>query len=285
MLKKGKKIKVIMALAIMWTIIWMGSTTVHAQSVGEVNPNDTKETAQLIQASKETAQQAAAGQRTDQYVVDGYTSLNDIDWYKVFLTKGKQYVTCNSFDYNFWVYDEYNNLLMKESYSRSSHGPRAYSFEVNADGYYYIKVQGILSSSESYILSVGDPTYAIAHCQVNLGSINMSNKNDYNCLIDLSDNDVIPEGAVVYDISLRGTRTSNASFATINNITQNTKITLGPSFHAYNIAAKNLKADSRWEITIGYKKDNVLNPKFIMYFVYPVYSEFLANDEIVINAY
>lgn len=286
MLKKEKCIKVIMIFAVMFSMIWLGNMKAFAQSVEESNPNDSKETAQLIQASKETVLQAASGRRPDQYVVNGYTSVNDIDWYKVFLTKGIQYVNCNGFDFDFWLYDESDNLVLNKSYSKSSFGPRAYSFEVDVSGYYYVKVQGITSSSKSYIIGVGDHTYGVARCKVNMGNVNMANKSDFKCSVDLSNNDVIPEGAVVYDMYLSGVRTSNASYATINNVTQNLITTLGPSIYSvHDIAARGLKADSYWEITIGYKKDTILNPEFVMFFVYPVTSEFIPDDEIVVNAF
>ena len=83
----------------------LGTTKASAQIVGESEPNNTKDMAQLIQATKETAIQAATGSRTDQYVVMGSTSMKDIDWYKVYLSKGTQYVNCNDNDFNFWVYD------------------------------------------------------------------------------------------------------------------------------------------------------------------------------------
>lgn len=278
--------KVVLTFAIMLCIIWMGGTKALAQTVAETEPNDSKETAQLIQASKETAVQAATASRIDQYVIDGYASIGDTDWYQVYLNSGTQYVTCNGFDYNFAVYDDNDNIILSKSYSKSSYGPRAYSFEADASGYYYIRVQGITSSSKSYILSVGDHTYGVAHCQVNLGSVNMSNKTDFTRVIDLTDNYFLPEGAIVYDMYLDGLRTSNASYAIINNITQNSKFNLGPSIYSIsNIAARGLKVDSRWEITIGYKKDTIINPKFMMFFVYPVTSEFLPDDEIVVNAF
>ena len=98
----------------------------------------------------------------------------------------------------------------------------------------------------------------------------------------MSNNDVIPEGAVVYDMYLSGVRTSNASYATINNVTQNLITTLGPSIYSvHDIAARGLKADSYWEITIGYKKDTILNPEFVMFFVYPVTSEFIPKHNLL----
>lgn len=62
-----------------------GGTTAYAQTVNESDFNDTMETAQLIQANIETAAQvvSGSGSRPNQYVVNGYTSTTDSDWYKV----------------------------------------------------------------------------------------------------------------------------------------------------------------------------------------------------------
>ena len=128
------------------SIMFMGATKVSAQVVGENEPNDTKESAQLIQATRETALQAATSSRTDQYVVVGSTNIKDIDWYKVYLEKETQYVNCNDYDFDFWVYDENDNNLLYSSYTKAPLGPRVYSFEALSKGYYYVKVQGVNSN-------------------------------------------------------------------------------------------------------------------------------------------
>ena len=127
-----------MVLKIIITLFLMllGTTKASAQIVGESEPNNTKDMAQLIQATKETAIQAATGSRTDQYVVMGSTSMKDIDWYKVYLSKGTQYVNCNDNDFNFWVYDEMDNNILYQSYTKAPFGSRVYPFEAYYSGYY-----------------------------------------------------------------------------------------------------------------------------------------------------
>lgn len=83
-----KWFKSLFAVAIMCFYPVAGGTTAYAQTVNEADSNDTMETAQLIQANSETAAQAVSGSRPNQYVVNGYTSTTDSDWYKVYLTSG-----------------------------------------------------------------------------------------------------------------------------------------------------------------------------------------------------
>lgn len=83
---------------------------VNAQTVNEAEPNDTMETAQLIQANKETAAQAVAGSTAGEYVVRGSVSSTDDDWLKVYLDAGTQYVSCNGDNFSFDVYNSNNRL-------------------------------------------------------------------------------------------------------------------------------------------------------------------------------
>ncbi len=285
MLKKEIRTKILIMFALVFSIIWIGGTKAYAQTVTEKEPNDSKETAQLIQATRETVTQAASGNRPGQYYVYGNADINDTDWYKVHLTAGTQYVTCNDFDFNFCVYDENNNMLLEQSYSEVSFGPRAYPFDVNSDGFYYVKVQGITTSSRKYIIGVGDHTYAVAKCQINLGNVKMTENKELVRDINLKES-TIPDGSIIYDMAFDGLRTSNAKYATINNITQNYTKSLGPSIYSlHNIATNGLKVKSDWKFTIGCVKNKAIDAKFIMYFVYPVTSEFLKNDEFIFNAY
>ena len=71
------------AVAIICFCLVAGGTTVYAQTVNESDSNDTMETAQLIRANSEAATPAVSGSRPNQYVVNGYISTTDSDWYKV----------------------------------------------------------------------------------------------------------------------------------------------------------------------------------------------------------
>jgi len=172
------------------------------------------------------------------------------------------------------------------SYTKASFGLRAYSFEARSKGYYYVKVQGVNSVSKSYKLGVGDHTYALAHCLIKFGSVTMSNKIDFVRRFDLSENTNIPDEALVYEVLLNNVRSSRASGATLDNISQDSEISLrSPLFHVSNIGSKGLQLKSKWKLTIGYKKDSTINPALNVLFVYPVTSEFLPSDEIIINAF
>ena len=263
------------------SIFW--GTKVSAQTVGESEPNDTIETAQEIQMNRETAVQAATANRVNQYVVNAYTSNSDEDWYKVYLTVGTRYVICNGLGFNFSVYNEMGQTIMGPiSYLRSSYGgTKSFSFAVTSAGYYYVKVKGKVDSSTSYIIGVGEPTYSTGTCTINFGSMNIT--HDYNSpIIDLSNESAIPDGAIICDMLFTGLRTSNASSATINNITQNYKKSLGPTLYSVNnITGVGLNVKSNWKFTIGYKKSTTINPKFNMYFVYPAVDEFMPKRDIV----
>ena len=78
-----KMIGSLFAVAIICFCLVAGGTTVYAQTVNESDSNDTMETAQLIQANSEATTPAVSGSRPNQYVVNGYISTTDSDWYKV----------------------------------------------------------------------------------------------------------------------------------------------------------------------------------------------------------
>lgn len=139
-------------------IIGTASMTVHAESVRETEPNNTMETAETIMANHETAAQAVSGSRPSQHVVTGSTSNTDEDWFKVYLSAGTQYVTCNDDPFEFEVYDPNGSLVLDEIYTKIGFGSTAYPFVASTDGFYYVKIKGITSSSSDYILLVGGPT-------------------------------------------------------------------------------------------------------------------------------
>jgi hypothetical protein len=107
--------KLLVVVVVGWCMYAQGMIA-HAETVKEVDSNDTMETAQLIQANSETAEQAVSGNRPDQYVVSGKTSLKDADWYKVYLSAGTQYVTCNDKSFSFKVIEPNGNVIASETY-------------------------------------------------------------------------------------------------------------------------------------------------------------------------
>lgn len=278
-----KKASVILSVFI-FCFVWNSSATVHAQSVKEAEPNDTVETAQLIYANRESVEEAANGSRPNEYVVNGYTSLEDTDWFKIYLTAGEQYVTCNGNAFDFEVYDPNSNRIMNKSYFKSGYGMKAYPFIASSSDYYYIKVTGAELSSQSYILSVGEPSLLVKTCQVQLNSVTMANKKNVELTFDLSENPILPDNAVIYKISFSGVRTTSVNAITVNNIGSSNSVKLNRfTWDKGNLAALKMHLKSIWEIKFDYYKDTAFTPVAKLHFVYPVVSECIdINENLVI---
>lgn len=132
-MKKLMKV-IVTSFAIMF-MSGISGITANAQSVNESEPNDSMETAQTISANRETASGCVNGSYTGQYVVNGTTSINDSDWYKVYLSAGTQYVTCNGSAFEFYIYDSNGNLFDWATYNKPGFGASAYEFTASSTGY------------------------------------------------------------------------------------------------------------------------------------------------------
>lgn len=277
-----KYLKKVFTAAIMCFCLLTGGITAYAQSVSEADDNDTMETAQLIQANSETAAEAVSGSRPNQYVVNGYTSTTDDDWYKVYLTAGTQYVICNGNAFQFEVYDSTETLIKSENYVKSGFGSTSYAFNAPTTGYYYVKVTGVTSSSQSYILGVGGVTYSVAWCEVELDTVTMANKTDQVVNFNLSEDDGLPEDAIVYTISMSGVKTTSVDSIAVTNLNSSRTVNLATyTWNKSGLVSLNLALNSDWEIEFGYYKDTSFTPTVKLYYVYPVYSTYVEDDIVV----
>ena len=249
-------------LSVMCFCLLAGGTTIYAQKVSETESNDTKETAQLIQANKETAAGIVNGNYPDQYVVKGYTSTTDDDWYKVYLTSGTQYVTCNE---------------------KTGFGVKAYPFSAESEGYYYVKVTGAVPSSESYLLLVGGPTYMVAKCEVKLQPVTMANNTDKVIDFDITKENQLPENAIVYSISMNGIGSNSVDGISLTNTITNKTVDLRRySWNQSKLESMNLILKSSWIVELAYYKDTSFTPSVDLRYAYPVVSE-CVEDNIVIT--
>jgi hypothetical protein len=279
MVRKTKSFKALITFAMAFCIVWTSGITAKAQSVNETEPNDSMETAQLIQANYETAAQVVNGNRPNQYVVRGNTSKTDEDWYKVHLNAGVQYITCNDNPFDYEIYDSNSNLVSSGSYTKSRLFPIGYPFKVSSNGNYYVKIKGITSTSSSYILLVGGPTYSVASCSVSLGSINMSGR-DVTVPIDLRFKEALPEGSVVYAISMNGVKSTSVNGITLKNLTSNNTVVLNNfSWNKTGLASMNMPLKSSWQITFKYNKNTTFTPKLSLLFAYPLTSIYVDDIE------
>ena len=278
-----KNLKGLFVLSVICFYLLAGGTTIYAQKVNETESNDTKETAQLIQANKETAAGIVNGDYPDQYVVKGYTSTTDDDWYKVYLTSGTQYVTCNDNGFSFEVYDPAGNRITRQSYEKTGFGVKAYPFSAESEGYYYVKVTGAVPSSESYLLLVGGPTYMVAKCEVKLQPVTMANNTDKVIDFDITKENQLPENAIVYSISMNGIGSNSVDGISLTNTITNKTVDLRRySWNQSKLESMNLILKSSWIVELAYYKDTSFTPSVELRYAYPVVSE-CVEDNIVIT--
>lgn len=269
-------------LAFMLCIMMMPGIVVHAESSGEIEPNNSLETAQTIQANYETAAQAVSGSRPNQHVITGYTSSSDVDWFKVYLNAGTQYMTCNDHSFLFTIYDPNGNVVQDDTYVKTGFGPTAYDFDANETGYYYVRIQGITSSSVSYLFLIGGPTYSVANCQVNLPSVTMTSTGSPNSSFDLSTNSNLPNGAVVYSILMNGVRSNDVRSISVRNLTSSTTVNLPTyTWNKSGLVSLNMPLKAGWQITYGYNKNVTFNPSIKLYYAYPIVDS--SVDDITIT--
>ena len=250
------------------------SVIVHAQEISETEPNDTSDQAQLIFANAETAAGCVIGSYIGQRVINGTISSTDVDWYKVSLSAGTQYITSNGASYTFEVYpeDDLSTAIFSGQYTNVGLGITAHEFTVLSSGTYYVRLAGINSSSASYKFLIGSPTYSVSDYTANLGSIYMSG-SDVTRDVNLSYNTGLPDDALVYSFSISNLSSSYNNGVTVKNFSSGTTYSLPATNLTKTISVySNVPLKAIWRFTIKYKKTGTINPKAIFYYVYPVKS-------------
>lgn len=270
-------------LVIMMCFALGSGVTVFAQNVNEEEPNDTLETAQLIQANRETlADAVSANKKPNQYAVSGYTDKDDSDWYKVYLSAGEQYVSLNAdAPLEFEVYNANQSLIMRRDYTKTKFGVTAYKMDVS-EGYYYVRIVGTLLSPKEYHLMVGDPSTTISSCKVNLGTVTMSNKRNQTVDFNLEEQAQLPENAVVYEIRTERVNAVSASKVAVTNSRAGVLVNLRPyTFSETDLLGLNMPLKSRWSVEFGYYKNTSFTPSITFYYAYPIVSQMV--DEVTIT--
>lgn len=255
-----------------------------ATTVRETEPNNTRETAMTITANRETPAQAVSGSKPNQYVVDGYTSSGDDDWFMVYLDAGTQYLTLNGDSYfNYEVYSESGSTpIIRGQYVKTGFGSTAYNFTAATAGYYYVRLYTNLSSILDYSMLVGDPVYTVASCTVELGDVTISG-SDRNVSANLVWEADIPEDAIVYAMTVNNVRSTAVSGISVRNRTTNNTINLNSyTWSKSGLVSLSMPVRSNWQITFEYSKNITLTPTITFQFVYPVTSEYLEEDITII---
>lgn len=241
---------------------------VNAQEISEAANNDSPEEAQLIFANYESAAGFVNGSYTGQRIINGTISSSDTDWFKLSLTGGKQYVTCNGASLQFFVYHENNLSTPIAQGSYTHYGMRAFEFVAPGTGTYFVKLVGLSSSVGSYKLMVGGPTYSVANIEFSLGTIQMNGEDKTINFINLYS----PENAYVYSLSINNLSSSATKGVTVTWENRRT-FNLSTYNMSQNVSVySNVGLQGEWKVTIKYKKNTTIKPRMTLRFVYPVTS-------------
>lgn len=273
---KRKLINLAMVLAAVFCCVIISGISAKAESVREIEPNDTREQAQTIQANNETISGAYTGTYKGQYTLNGSISRTDQAWFKVYLTAGVNYITCNGSSYNYHIEDDNGNYITGGTYVKPSFGSRAYSFRIETDGTYYVNLVGQQESSTDFIMSVGTPTYSVNSCKINAlnGSVTMTKgvKNT-TAVFDGTALGTIPMDAVAYSVTMNGVRSTAVNGINLVNNTKGTSLVLSTyTWSKDGIGALKLPVASRWTATFTYSKNITFTPVLSIQYAYPVYS-------------
>lgn len=258
----------------------MTSQEVFAKTVYEsieYDTHDTQDTAMEIEANRQNAINAANGNNSTAYFVDGSVDREEQDWYKVYLTKGKQYVSLNGDAVDVVVYSPNQKKILNKSYTKTGFNCTGFEFDAESEGYYYVQITTIRSYA-SYILSVGNPNYTAAECMVNLGSVTMSSKQR-SVEFDLRKADVLPDGAVVYSVLMDGLNSQTVSAVDVTNVSTGKKINLGVyTWSKDRLESSNLLLKSKWKVTFTRKEYVTFTPSIKLYYVYPITSTTVEDN-------
>lgn len=276
MVKTSGKIMVIMCFVAL-LIIGNKKVEAKAETMRESEPNNTIETSNIITRNDETAYGAANGTYDGQSVVYGYSSKDDIDFYKVYLYQGINYMTCNDHDFEYEITGKDGILIQKGIYKDLNiFGPTAYKVDIPRTDYYYIKVNGCSSKSESYLFLIGSPTYSVNNYSVKCteGTVSMTQSNGNKIVhFDLTSVEDIPKDAIVYSVSMSGIRTTAVKSIKLKNEKDKKEILLEK--YVWNkkaLIAMEMPAVSNWSAILEYNKNISFIPILRVDYAYPVYN-------------
>lgn len=229
-------------------------------------------------ANDEKASGVPDGKREGQNIISGFVTNKDVDWFKVLLKNGTNYMTCygeSAGSFSFRITNSEGETLLSDIYSKTGRDFAVYRFDVPEFGYYYVEIVGKRTDSVWYNFMIGSPTYEleIGYLSCEEGSVTMtSGGGTRTAHFDGGSMPGLPAEAVVSDVSMRGVSSIAASSIRLENRRT------GHSFNLTNLTwfgddliSLNLPLDSMWIAQFGYRKDTTFTPVLRVNYVYPVY--------------
>ena len=270
-----KKKRVAELLAGLGTVFFMALSLnmtsyafVRPNSIGEVEPNNTREEAQFTTQNNEVAEKIADSNWSGSYYVYGTADATDDDWYKVVLTAGKQYLTVAHVygDNATYVelYDSENNPIIPKKYGTRYN---VIQFDSNG-GTYYIHITGALETESRYTLYVGTPVHASESVNITFDGSKTSGTVERS--FSLENESILPKDAVVGRISFDG-MAGWFSSVRITNSGYSGSLSCSGSSDLNNIGSLGIKLKSEWKMVFYPKKTVDHVPMVTFNYVFPVY--------------
>lgn len=286
-MKKIKSVLCTVGILFFMTILGANikSLPIHAATTSETESNDTVDTANAILENKSTAAGYLSGNDQNQHVVTGYTSSTDEDWFKVYLSSGKKYMTCNTdnygkgFEYQIYATSDFT-YIDSQIYVKNEYGPVAKKIDVPSSGYYYIRIQGQNAISNSYLFAIGNPTFSSSSCVIKCEeeSVTMDEKI-VTANFNGSQLEDVPDSAIAYTIMMDGLKSTSVDSINILNKKSNKSCSLQRyTWQKTGLVSLNMNVRSDWVATFTKYKTVTFSPSLKVYYVYPVIDTVIENN-------
>lgn len=279
--KKMVKVKNLFMLVIIMGALCLCSKQVKAaETHTEVEPNDTIVQSEQISRNAQTAAQIAGGDFSGKNGVSGCLSNNaDVDWYKVVLYSNQDNIldfaitNTTSGSVRLEIYDSNEQLVGNNSFDYAPNTTdRVFRVIIPTTSTYYLKISNTSSdSSIFYGFTIGSPIYLLSSYVETFPSITLSANNFWQHEILFTNNNTIPQDAIVYNVVLDGGTMSSTSKREIRCGSNNTwqVKTMTPWTFALPVTPT-YYVRQNWEVRYSAKsKTTTFSPRVVFNYVYP----------------
>lgn len=236
----------------------------------EIEPNDTRETAQITQPTNEVVERFAADDWSGRYSMYGKATSSDDDWYKVDLPAGPQYLSVvHSYGDNATyveLLDAENNKIIPAKYGMGYH-----VVQFNSEGgTYYIHIVGASEKENEYTLFVGTPMLSSDQVRISFDPV----RKTYNTIkksFSLVNEDILPKEAYVAKISIEGLIDLDYSSVCLSSSSSSNSITLTRKDSFLSTASLGMSLKSVWNAEFNPSASVTTVPVIKFLYFYPVY--------------
>lgn len=237
----------------------------------EEESNDTLETATPVDRCTLEPEDVVNRNSTPANAMYGGGTSGDEDWYSTTLEADSDNYfsfTCNSGLYSICLYDS-DGILDENNMYDTVYSSGTYDFEVAETGTYYIQIS--CSSSGTYNFSIGNVLYRVASYQYSGESLSLTKGETLTDTFNLSENTEIPEGAIIYQVSLSGGSSTTTSKRGIKPTEGSTWLTtsITPWKITVDVSSNYLLKQS-WDVEYIAKKTVTISPVDTFYYIYPL---------------